>query len=84
MPLVHLPICLHRWNYLQAGLDRIMTDGKEGIDTKTYMGLYNAIHNFCTAQKAVESGGFGANNGGASNRGGGKPYSLPLGEKVDN
>ena len=33
---------------------------------KTYMGLYTAIHNFCTAQKAVAGSSFAANN----NRGG--------------
>lgn len=26
---------------------------RDGVDLKTYMGLYTAIHNFCTAQKAV-------------------------------
>ena len=25
----------------------------DGVDMKTYMSLYTAIHNFCTAQKAV-------------------------------
>lgn len=54
--------------FLQAGVDRIMTDLREGMDMKTYMGLYTAIHNFCTAQKAVGSGGFSANQ----NRGGGR------------
>lgn len=48
-----------------------MTDLREGIDMKTYMGLYTAIHNFCTAQKAVGSGGFGTTSG-VNNRGGGK------------
>ncbi|KAL0264821.1 ubiquitin ligase (cullin) of SCF [Diplodia seriata] len=59
------------WAYLQAGVDRIMTDLREGIDMKTYMGLYTAIHNFCTAQKAVGSGGFGTGGtAGVNNRGG--------------
>lgn len=53
-----------------------MTDLKEGMDMKTYMGLYTAIHNFCTAQKAVGggAGGFGA----ANNRGGGKPSASGI------
>lgn len=74
-----------RWNYLQAGVDRIMTDLREGIDMKTYMGLYTAIHNFCTAQKAVGSGGFGANNGGVNNRGGGRssPSACAFGRNHD-
>lgn len=32
-----------------------MTNLREGMDMKTYMGLYTAIHNFCTAQKAVST-----------------------------
>lgn len=61
--------------YLQAGVDRIMADLREGIDMKQYMGLYTAIHNFCTHQKAAQgsSGGFNtAHGGGGHNRGGGK------------
>ncbi|KAF2456085.1 cullin-1 [Lineolata rhizophorae] len=55
------------WGFLEAGVDRIMTDLREGMDMKTYMALYTAIHNFCTAQKAVSgSGGFQPSN----NRGG--------------
>ena len=44
-----------------------MTNLRGGMDMKTYMGLYTAIHNFCTAQKAVGSGVFPGNQ----NRGGG-------------
>jgi cullin 1 len=45
-----------------------MTQLQDGMDMKTYMGLYTAIHNFCTAQKPV--GGSGSfqqthNRGGA-------------------
>ncbi|KAK8223146.1 Cullin [Phyllosticta capitalensis] len=61
------------WMYLQAGVDRIMADLREGIDMKQYMGLYTAIHNFCTHQKAAQgsSGGFNtAHGGGGHNRGG--------------
>ena len=43
-----------------------MTNLREGVDMKTYMGLYTAIHNFCTAQKAVAGSSFHA----ANNRGG--------------
>ena len=49
-----------------------MTDLRGGMDMKTYMGLYTAIHNFCTAQKAVQGGSF-ANN---TNRGGGRSSTL--------
>ncbi|KAF2736721.1 Cullin-domain-containing protein [Polyplosphaeria fusca] len=41
------------WAYLEAGVEKIMNDLRAGMDMKTYMGLYTAIHNFCTAQKAV-------------------------------
>ncbi|KAL2137251.1 hypothetical protein VTI74DRAFT_6462 [Chaetomium olivicolor] len=41
------------WNYLQYGISRIMTNLQDGIDMNTYMGIYTAVHNFCTSQKAV-------------------------------
>ncbi|KAJ4294759.1 ubiquitin ligase (cullin) of SCF [Collariella sp. IMI 366227] len=41
------------WNYLQYGVTRIMTNLQGGIDMNTYMGIYTAVHNFCTSQKAV-------------------------------
>jgi cullin 1 len=41
------------WNYLQAGITRVMTDLERGIDMQMYMGVYTAVHNFCTSQKAV-------------------------------
>ncbi|KAK4125459.1 Cullin-domain-containing protein [Parathielavia appendiculata] len=41
------------WNYLQQGVTRIMMSLQEGIDLQTYMGIYTAVHNFCTSQKAV-------------------------------
>ena len=46
-----------------------MTQLRDGMDMKTYMGLYTAIHNFCTAQKPVGGSGSFANN---HNRGGGR------------
>ncbi|KAF2221027.1 Cullin [Elsinoe ampelina] len=45
------------WEFLEDGVDKIMNHLLDGIDMKTYMSLYTAIHNFCTAQKAVSSSG---------------------------
>ncbi|KAI6782101.1 uncharacterized protein J7T54_002338 [Emericellopsis cladophorae] len=45
------------WGYLQAGITRIMMDLEQGIDMQMYMGVYTAIHNFCTSQKAVSLSG---------------------------
>ncbi|GKU14577.1 unnamed protein product [Fusarium langsethiae] len=41
------------WTYLQAGIARVMNDLEQGIDMQMYMGVYTAVHNFCTSQKAV-------------------------------
>ncbi|RDA82781.1 hypothetical protein CP532_0855 [Ophiocordyceps camponoti-leonardi (nom. inval.)] len=41
------------WNYLQAGITHIMIDLERGIDMQMYMGVYTAVHNFCTSQKSV-------------------------------
>ena len=41
------------WTFLERGVDKIMNHLLDGVDMKTYMSLYTAIHNFCTAQKAV-------------------------------
>jgi cullin 1 len=54
------------WTYLEAGVEKIMSNLRDGMDMKTYMGLYTAIHNFCTAQKAVAGTSFQSHN----NRGG--------------
>ncbi|KAF2417427.1 Cullin-domain-containing protein [Tothia fuscella] len=55
------------WAYLEAGVDKIMNELQDGMDMKTYMGLYTAIHNFCTAQKAVSTGGgFNSHNRGGA------------------
>ncbi|OBT66295.1 hypothetical protein VE03_04276 [Pseudogymnoascus sp. 23342-1-I1] len=43
------------WAYLEAGISKIMIDLQSGIDMNTYMGVYTAIHNFCTSQKAISS-----------------------------
>ncbi|KAF2401737.1 cullin-2 [Trichodelitschia bisporula] len=49
------------WEFLEIGVDRIMTQLSEGMDSKTYLGLYSAIHNFCTAQKVPSTGTFQSN-----------------------
>ncbi|KAL2169795.1 hypothetical protein VTG60DRAFT_5613 [Thermothelomyces hinnuleus] len=41
------------WGYLQQNVTRVMTKLREGMDLKAYMGIYTAVHNFCTSQKAV-------------------------------
>jgi cullin 1 len=41
------------WAYLQAGISRVMQDLEQGLDMNTYMGIYTAVHNFCTSQKAL-------------------------------
>jgi len=41
------------WKFLETGITRIMTNLQSGIDMQTYMGIYTAVHNFCTSQKAV-------------------------------
>ncbi|CCC13571.1 hypothetical protein SMACR_07196 [Sordaria macrospora] len=43
------------WPYLQSSINKIMTNLQEGLDMTSYMGIYTAVHNFCTSQKA--SGG---------------------------
>ncbi|KAJ5082476.1 cullin-1 [Penicillium argentinense] len=43
------------WSFLETGIDSVMTKLEEGVDMKTYMALYTAVHNFCTSQKAVSS-----------------------------
>ncbi|KAI1461537.1 Cullin-domain-containing protein [Annulohypoxylon moriforme] len=47
------------WEYLQAGISKIMINLQDGMDMTTYMGIYTAVHNFCTSQKAV---GLGSSN----------------------
>lgn len=43
------------WSYLENGINKIMLDLKSGVDMKTYVGVYTAVHDFCTSQKAVHS-----------------------------
>ncbi|ROT38674.1 cullin-1 [Sodiomyces alkalinus F11] len=58
------------WNYLEAGIDRVMLHLEHGIDMHTYMGVYTAVHDFCTSQKAVGLGmSSGASIGSGNHRG---------------
>ncbi|KAK8080676.1 Cullin 1 [Apiospora hydei] len=54
------------WEYLQAGISKIMINLQDGMDMGTYMGIYTAVHNFCTSQKAV---GLSQAGSGAAHRG---------------
>lgn len=55
------------WEYLQQGISKIMINLQDGMDMGAYMGIYTAVHNFCTSQKAV---GLGSSNGvGQAHRG---------------
>ncbi|RAL66599.1 hypothetical protein DID88_006289 [Monilinia fructigena] len=51
------------WKYLEAGVSKIMLHLAEGVDMQTYMGVYTAVHNFCTSQKAVSNNGPGVIGG---------------------
>ncbi|KAI1007190.1 Cullin-1 [Podosphaera aphanis] len=56
------------WRYLEVGISKIMSNLQEGMDLITYMGIYTAVHNFCTSQKAVSfpvAGNTGTTNRGA-------------------
>lgn len=55
------------WDYLQAGLSKIMLNLQDGMDMTAYMGIYTAVHNFCTSQKAVGLGS--SSNVGHAHRG---------------
>ncbi|KAI9751877.1 MAG: late secretory pathway protein avl9 [Chaenotheca gracillima] len=44
------------WDFLEAGITRIMLDLEAGMDMTIYMNIYTAVHNFCTSQKAVTGG----------------------------
>ncbi|KAI2635980.1 Cullin-domain-containing protein [Xylaria nigripes] len=41
------------WNYVQYGIAKVMSNLQDGMDLTTYMGIYTAVHNFCTSQKAT-------------------------------
>ena len=38
------------WTYLECGVEKIQHHLHEGLDMETYMNVYTAVHNFCTAQ----------------------------------
>ncbi|PSR80176.1 Cullin [Coniella lustricola] len=40
------------WDYLAGGITKIMTSLQNGMTMEDYMGIYTAVHNFCTSQKA--------------------------------
>ncbi|OJJ80926.1 cullin culA [Aspergillus glaucus CBS 516.65] len=44
------------WTFLEKGINSVMLNLDQGVDMKTYMALYTAVHDFCTSQKAVSSG----------------------------
>ncbi|KAJ5359626.1 Cullin-1 [Penicillium cataractarum] len=62
------------WSFLEAGINSVMLKLEEGVDMKTYMALYTAVHNFCTSQKAVAN-----NQGLQAHRGGSFPVPPPVG-----
>jgi len=43
------------WAYLQENVDKVMHNLREGMDMKTYMGVYTKVHNFCTSQKPTST-----------------------------
>ncbi|KAI9894115.1 MAG: hypothetical protein M1814_004886 [Vezdaea aestivalis] len=43
------------WSYLETAITKIMLHLEAGLDYSSYMGIYSAVHNFCTAQKAISS-----------------------------
>ncbi|EKD18714.1 uncharacterized protein L3040_002140 [Drepanopeziza brunnea f. sp. 'multigermtubi'] len=51
------------WKYLEAGVSKIMSNLQDGMDMTTYMGVYTAVHNFCTSQKAISNASHGAIGG---------------------
>ncbi|KAJ5158317.1 uncharacterized protein N7500_007968 [Penicillium coprophilum] len=55
-PVPHKDDLDSTWSFLETGIESVMLNLDSGIDMKTYMGLYTAVHNFCTSQKAVASG----------------------------
>jgi cullin 1 len=44
---------MNSWAYLEKNVDNVMNNLQDGLDMKTYMGVYTAVHNFCTSQKAA-------------------------------
>lgn len=48
------------WAYLEENVEKVMFKLREGIDMKTYMGVYTKVHNFCTSQKPTSTGSTGS------------------------
>lgn len=53
------------WQYLKENVEKVMYKLREGIDMKTYMGVYTKVHNFCTSQKPTSSPQAGSVHSGA-------------------
>ncbi|KAL2865331.1 cullin culA [Aspergillus lucknowensis] len=51
------------WAFLQSGIENVMVKLDDGVDMKTYMALYTAVHNFCTSHKAVSGQAIQAQRG---------------------
>ncbi|KIY44800.1 Cullin-domain-containing protein [Fistulina hepatica ATCC 64428] len=56
------------WNYLQEGVDHIMTKLHTGVSYTKYMSLYTVAYNYCTSSKMTTPGAGVGNTGGLSNR----------------
>ncbi|MCJ1260723.1 hypothetical protein MMC22_000585 [Lobaria immixta] len=39
------------WAFVEVGVREILNNLREGLDMATYMGIYTAVFNFCTAKK---------------------------------
>jgi cullin 1 len=66
-PHTNFVFYLCSWHYLEAGIENIMTNLGPGLDMKTHMGLYTAIHNFCTTKRfVIGSGSFSAHSRGSA------------------
>ncbi|CAN8102987.1 unnamed protein product [Discula destructiva] len=63
------------WDYLASGITKIMTDLDNGMTMDDYMGVYTAVHNFCTSQKAHPSA---AGSNSSSNVGSGQHRGAHL------
>ena len=57
------------WTYLEKNVDNVMNRLQEGLDMKTYMGVYTSVHNFCTSQKAAATSHQASSNLTSSHRG---------------
>ncbi|EJD39951.1 Cullin-domain-containing protein [Auricularia subglabra TFB-10046 SS5] len=54
------------WNFLEEGVDHIMTRLKEGVSYSKYMALYTVAYNYCTSSRmhsSAENAGLGGRTG---------------------